>query len=165
MTIDIPNEIFDIYEDGINALYNNTNIGETCKIYYPASKAECPNCVFNPYGGGTNVYKSGGPIGFSFGPCPVCNGVGFKEVEITENVVLRVYWNPKSWVKMNGIDKPDGKVQIIGKVENLPKIIRANVVEVFSDQDHLSSWKYNLDGEPILFGFGHRQFVALLKRI
>jgi hypothetical protein len=66
---------------------------------------------------------------------------------------------------MNGIDKPDGKVQIIGKVENLPKIIRANVIEVFSDQNHLSSWKYNLDSEPILFGFGHRQFVALLKRI
>lgn len=165
MTINIPDEIFDIYQEGIDALYNSNDIGENCKIYYPPSKQECPNCVYNPYGGGTNLYKPGGPIAFSFGLCPICNGVGHQEIDVTETIRLRVYWNPKSWIKMSGIDKPDGKVQIIGKIDNLPKVIRANKIEVFSDQSHLTSWMYNLDGEPILHGFGHRQFIALLKRI
>lgn len=165
MTLNIPDSIFETYSEVVDYLYSSNEISENCKIYYPFTKQECPNCVYNPYGGGTNIYKPGGPEAFSFGLCPLCNGVGYKEVETTDTIKLRVYWSPKVWVKMNGVDKPDGKVQIIGKIENLPKVIRANKIEIFSDKTHLTSWMYNLDGEPIFHGFGAREFVALLKRI
>lgn len=165
MAITISDDIFDIYNDGINALYANSNTSDTCKIYYPANQQECPNCIFDTFGAATNSYKDGGPVPFNFGLCPVCNGVGFKEVEVTENVILRIYPTPKYWIKIAGVDKPDGKVQIIGKIADMSKIIRSSKIELFTTSNKYTSYMCVLDGEPSLFGFGSREFVAMLRRV
>jgi len=84
------------FKQDVNTLYASTEGGSTVSVYSRPETTwmECPNCLFDPYNqNSANVYATGviypsgtatleypsgiiGPISFSGGLCPVCNGKG-----------------------------------------------------------------------------------------
>lgn len=148
---EIPNEIFDQYYEIVDSLYANPNIGDDTKLVR-LTKTECPNCV----PGSSSVYKTGGPIPFSLGVCPYCGGSNYIESETVDNIRLRTYTDKRKWLKIGNTDIPDGSVQILGKIQDLTKVMQASYMIFFP----LSDWKYKLDSDPFPYGFGKRNFVA-----
>ena len=121
MAINIPRSVFDTYNEAV-LLFTRT-----ATLVFPEKKEDCPNCVMNTMGTrnkSVSFYKAGGPYPFERGmPCPYCNGKGYKASEATEDITLRIYWDRKSWVKIGAsIDIPDGSIQTIAYMTDLPKI-------------------------------------------
>lgn len=163
MTI-IPSDFFDPYHTVIDELLTNDFTSYNHTIYYPAKRVSCSNCLVSNFGGiSKNVYRSGGAAPFQFGSCPLCGGNGYKEEETTTTIRTRVYWEKKDWIKRGGIDIANSDVMILGKSEDLKKIMRMSYIKLNSDQNTLDT-KYVLDGAPFYHGFGHRYFVAFLKQ-
>lgn len=159
---------FKQYYNTVDELLDSDYTGRIVKIYYPARRIECTNCVFNPMpgGGSTNVYKSGGPVPFTIGNCPVCGGKGFKEEESTENIRSRIYWEHKDWRKIaNTTEIPDGRVMIISYMSNLSKVKRGDSFRLYQDIEHQNYWDYKLALEPTPHGFGSKYFKAFLDRL
>lgn len=167
MTISIPNTVFDTYYEVCDWLLSNNYTSYTCTLVYPARREVCTNCVINPVSGGsTNVHAHGGPMPFSFGLCPLCGGNGYKEIEDTASIRLRVYWSRKDWIKVAGsVNIADASVQVIGNLSDLPKVMQANQIKIVDAQTN-ATFSMSLACEPFLHGFGkNKYFVAFLKRI
>lgn len=121
MAINIPSSVFDVYNEAI-LLFTRT-----ATLVYPEKKEDCPNCLMNTMGNtgrSISIYKTGGPYPFERGmPCPYCNGQGYKSVEATDEITLRIYWDRKSWVSVGvPINIPDGAIQTISYMTDLDKI-------------------------------------------
>ena len=58
----------------------------------------------NTMGGrSVNYYRSGGPIPFNRGtPCPLCGGKGFKSIEATDSVEVRIYYRRRDFIEFAG---------------------------------------------------------------
>ncbi len=148
-----------------------TNWGRKCRLYYPAKKVSCVNCVYDPIGKkSANRFLTGGPAPFpAGGTCPVCSGSGFREQEMTEDVLLICAFSPKEFFypidKLN-IRSPDGMIQVKGKLEDIPKIKRATRIRVDVDKDPHLRLYYQLCGEPIDIHniVRGKFFVCLLER-
>lgn len=156
----VPDEIFQKYRDVVDE-FTNTTFGINCRLEYPPKEIACINCIYDVQNKkSTNKYKTGGPIPFSFGICPHCNGRGFKPEIQTDIIKLRVYWDKKSWLKVGiPLNIPDGMVQAIGFMSDLPKIKKSQKAVLNSDQEGHNSWAYKLSGEPIPHGFGRDRYV------
>ena len=121
MAINIPSSVFDTYNEAV-LLFTRT-----AKLVYPEKKEDCPNCIMSTMGTrnrSVSVYQAGGPYPFDRGmPCPYCGGKGYKAVEATDTVTLRIYWDRKSWVKTDAsINIPNGGIQTIAYMTDLDKI-------------------------------------------
>ena len=126
MTFNIPSDIFDGYNDAVSSIFNRT-----ATLVYPVKKEDCPNCTLGTMGTrnrSVSVYTVGGPYPFERGmPCPYCAGKGFKGVEATDTISLRIYWDKKSWVKTGAeINIPDGSIQTVSYMTDLDKIQKCN---------------------------------------
>ena len=124
MPIVIPTGVFNVYNEAVSLFER------VATVIYPEKREECPNCYLDTMGTGTrsvSVYKAGGPAPFGRGmPCPWCDGKGYKAVETQEDIELRIYWEPKQWRDIGAaIDLPEGSIQIISKMTDLPKLDRA----------------------------------------
>lgn len=168
MAITLPMaELQAIYEDAVDALIETVN-ATPCKVIYPSKKVECANCTFLRMGSGsgTNVYKSGGPIPFSIGVCPLCGGTGFKEQSATENITARFYHDSASFRKFinnsTAIAESDGL--LLGYMSDMPKILRMEKIQVGTNIEGVKSYFFYLNGEPYKHGFGNKYFYAMLKR-
>ena len=166
MTFVIPSSIWAKYYEITDTFISDNHIGKECTIYYPPIKEECSNCIFYNFGGvSKNRYRSGGPAPFQGGNCLLCGGNGFREIENTGSIRLRIYHNMKDWVKVNNIVIPNADIQVIGFASDLPNLVRANEIRLISEQNVLDQ-RYQLAAEPFLHGFGHsRYFIAFLKRV
>lgn len=167
MTFSIPSEIFALYKEACDELINNTNIGKQCTLYYHPTVTECPNCVFDSFSNkSAGVYKAGGPLPFTIGLCPWCNGEGLKETEVTENINLRLYWTRKDWIKTGvPVNIPDADLMTIGFIADMPKCQQALYIRIISEQSNYGFWDFNLSSEPYPHGFGKQYyFIAFWKR-
>lgn len=164
--MEIPDEVFDTYFDTVDD-FIDSNFGVTCRLTYPAKKTVCTNCIYDPLlKKSSGIYKSGGPISFSNGVCPYCNGVGFSESADTDTLKLRVYYEKKHWIRLPvTAELPDGSVQTIGHMADLPKILRCNNIVFNTDIEGNVEYKYKLSGEPMPHGFKRRKyFIAMWIR-
>lgn len=168
MTFSIPNELWNKYYEMADLLIDDEHIGVNCTLVYPEKKIACNNCIFNTLPGGvsTNVYKNGGPMPFSYGPCPLCGGTGYKSSEETDSIRLRVYWRHRDWLKVGqSINYVDGRVQVIGYLKDFANFRKANTIILVSDQTKYQKWTYAQAGNAFPHGFGkNRYFVAFLDR-
>lgn len=166
MAFTIPDGVFDIYYEVCNELLANTHTSKRCTIVYPEKKLECPNCVYNPFGGSTNTYKAGGPIAFDGGICPYCTGQGYTVLESTEDIRLRVFFNKKEWSKFAGsVQIPEADAMTIGYTSDLPKILAGNKVVLAADESGYADWSFYLAGQPMLHGFGRNMyFITFWKK-
>ena len=91
MAINIPSSVFTTYNEAV-LLFTRT-----ATLVYPEKKEDCPNCIMSNLGTrnrSISIYQPGGPYPFERGmPCPYCGGKGYKAVEVTNDVTLRIYWD------------------------------------------------------------------------
>ena len=156
--INIPSGIFGIYNEAVDSFIDD--LGVNCKIYYHKSRENCSNCVNNK-----NYY--GGLSSFSNANCSYCGGDGYRETQSTDTIKLRIYPNKNSWIKIGDIvNAPDGTVQVIGYLSDVPKMRSADYIVTNIDQSQILFQKYSLHGEINTHGFNHdRYFVTYLKRM
>lgn len=164
----IASDLLDTHESMSDAIIDD--LGQDCALIYPASIVECDNCILDPSTGrSSGIYKTGGPVPFpNYTVCPRCGGEGREKIEETESITLRVYWEPKSWIKLGGVDfaQPDGLAMTIGYMTALPKIERAERILLNSDVQHMRRWTCEREGEAAPWGFRqNRYFVQYVRRI
>ncbi len=124
MAINIPSGVFDVYNEAILLFTRSAT------LVYPEKKEDCPNCIMSTMGTSNrsiSIYQAGGPYPFERGmPCPYCGGKGYKSVESSDSITLRIYWDKKSWVKTGAeINIPDMSIQTIAYMADLDKIEKA----------------------------------------
>ena len=159
MALSIPSGLKDLYKEAVDALLLSELTSEECTIVYPPEHTQCDNCLPGPMGSGGNVYRAGGPRPFTFGICPYCQGRGFKEDEQTDLIRLRVYFvtdksKQELFAKINSISIEAYDAQIIGHMDNLPKVKRANHILLINQNAGHKRISCKLIGEPNPWGFG-----------
>ena len=158
--VQLSQDIFDKYNDFVDD-FINSNFGVDCILQYPPKELACINCIYDVKSKkSTNKYKTGGPISFTFGVCPWCNGRGSKQDIATDTIKLRVYWERKSWLKIGiPLNIPDGAVQAIGFLSDFPNIKKAQKIILNSTQSGYANWEYTLYGDPMPHGFKRNRYI------
>lgn len=108
----------------------------------------------NTMGGrSVNYYRSGGPIPFNRGtPCPLCGGKGFKSIEATDSVELRIYYRRRDFIDVGfQADVPNNVVQTVGYMSDYVKLTRAK--ELLVDIGTHNKGRYKRISEPYVQGF------------
>ena len=108
----------------------------------------------NTMGGrSVNYYRSGGPIPFNRGtPCPLCGGKGFKSIEATDSVELRIYYRRRDFIDVGfQADVPNNVIQTIGYMSDYVKLTRAK--ELLVDIGTYNKGRYKRISEPYVQGF------------
>tara|TARA_A100001515_G_C4488869_1_gene182579 strand:- start:92 stop:607 length:516 start_codon:yes stop_codon:yes gene_type:complete len=169
MAINIPSSVFTTYNEAV-LLFTRT-----ATLVYPEKKEDCPNCILDTMGTRTRSisrYQPGGPYPFERGmPCPYCNGQGYKAIETTEDITLRIYWDRKFWVDIGAsIDIPDGGIQTISYMTDLDKIKKCKYMIPKYDgiENYDTSAKYEKAGSSYPQGFKQNEtkyVVTFWKRM
>lgn len=156
MAINIPSTVFDTYNEAV-LLFTRT-----AKLVYPEKKEDCPNCIMSTMGTSNrsvSIYQTGGPYPFDRGmPCPYCGGKGYKAVESTEEITLRIYWDKKSWYDVGvAINIPAGSIQTIAYMTDLEKIEKCKYM--IPKYDGMQNYDYNAKFEKagVSFPQGFKQ--------
>lgn len=156
----IPAELIDTHEWMADSLIDDVP-GINCLLIYPNKQEECDNCILDhATGRSSGIFKTGGPISFAnFQICPRCNGDGHYSSPITSIIRLRVYWEAKSFIDIGAkIANPDGVVMLIGYMEDLPELERADKIQI---QEYI----YTRQGEAVPHGLRRdRYFIQYAKR-
>jgi hypothetical protein len=101
---------------------------------------------------------------FDFGGCPLCGGNGYKEVETTDSIRLRVYWNRADWIRIAGsVVAEDAEIMVIGFMTDIFKVRKAAHIKLVDDNNE-AEYRATVVGKPSPWGFGKdRYFVAYLE--
>lgn len=162
MSINIPANIFDKYNEVVDYMLENDNFSRICTLHYPTIKEVCVHCV-GLAGNSVNSNQYGGPAPFNFNSCVYCGGAGYREKEVTGTIRLRIFWRPRDWIKSGNIAMPDATCQVIGKVSDFENFMSAQYISLISQEGILEK-DYKLSGKPFLHGFGKtRYFVAYME--
>lgn len=162
-----------LYKNAIDTLLDQNGLTVPCTIKYigAASQNPCNNCVFDPISGlSANIYNGVGPSFFPEGSiCPVCmgNGVVAGNVSSTEIIPLAVIFDSKHWLNWTSksLNIADGMVQIISKIEYLPKLRNASELIVDNNIGLYGSYIYERASDPEPVGLGdHAYTVSMWKR-
>jgi len=162
----IPSGVIDSHEWVSDAFIDT--LGKSCTLIYPAKITECSNCYYDARTRrSTGIYKTGGPNPFPNNSyCPVCGGAGRTTAEVTEEITLRIYWNPKDWqTTANTIQNPQGVAQAIGYMSDLEKVERATEIILDSHVSSTREFRCVREGEAVPWGFRHnRYFLQFFRR-
>lgn len=142
--------------------------GVTCRITFSATKFnECDNCSYDVIGGkSSNRYRSGGPVPFYHGVCPVCNGSGKIQNIETENVVLAPIWDSKQWMNLqqNKVNTAEIDVQTLSKIDTYSKLMRATSLVIDTAIENYGVPQFIRVGNPEPCGFGSTHIVTNWRR-
>lgn len=117
--------------------------GKSCRLVYPPKYVECTNCSLGHY-------KTGGPMPFNFGVCPLCNSNGTKATEVSENITMIINWMPSPFkypLANINIRTPSAKIESKGFIADLPKILQCDHM-IILNVDGYQHFKFELEGEP-----------------
>jgi len=153
VAINIPSSVFDTYNEAV-LLFTRT-----ATLVYPEKREQCPNCYMNTMGTrnkSVSVYRAGGPYPFERGmPCPYCNGKGYKAVEASDDITLRIYWDRKAWFNVGiPIDIADSTIQTISYMSDLNKIEQCKyMIPKYDGIENYGVSKYEKSGTSFPQGF------------
>lgn len=136
-------------------------------IYGTTNWTDCPNCVYDQAGKkSSNIYEGGGPIPFTFGVCPYCNGVGRLTNEVTVDTTLAPIYDYKGWIGSVEVNTPHGFVQTLSVWATYDNLKEAKEVIIGTDTNEYVKARFERYGEPEPCGLGSNSFVATMwKRI
>lgn len=147
-----------------------TELGKDCQLVYPARWTPCSNCIYDPIGNkSSNHYLTGGPIPFTNGMCPLCNGQGRLAETVSETVHWLCEWEPKKFltpVPNVKLRQAFSVVQTKGYFTDMPKAQRAEYMLFQLPIQGYTQYRYKLASEPgdpsnIVQG---RYFIATWER-
>lgn len=158
MALNLPASAFTKLNEAI-LLFNRT-----CTVVYPDKREKCENCIVNTIGGrSSNFYRTDGPIPFNRGTnCPLCGGEGFKYIESTESVELRIYYDKKNFIDVGSdADVPNNVIQTVGYMDDYEKLTKAK--ELLVDIGKYNQGRYKRITEPYNQGFKQNptQYVVI----
>jgi len=153
MSINVPQSVFDKYFEVIDSTF--TIFGVTCQLvftemekidYDPDNNIPDHNSINIHHGGGGHIDRG---------------EESYREVERLEDLVLKVYWNNKSWIEVGGnIKVPDGSIQTIGKMTDLPKVLRAKELIVHKDIKDYGEIRFERSGAHHPLGLRQTKYFA-----
>ena len=125
MPINVPQSVFDKYYDVIDSTF--TIFGVTCKLVYIETVEEISTSYDNlPTHNSISAHRRGGG-----NPAYRREEVVLKEVEKTEDIKLKVYWDNRAWIKVsNDIVVPDNSIQTIS-YSKIPALSSPNLIIFF----------------------------------
>ncbi|NDA29456.1 MAG: hypothetical protein EBZ12_03250, partial [Alphaproteobacteria bacterium] len=90
-----------------------------------------------------------------------------KETEVLTDIKLKVYWDAKQWVGItDNIKLPNGDIQTIGFMSDLPKVLNAKQLIVHKDIKEYKEMRFERVGEHIPLGLRqNRYFACFWKRV
>lgn len=160
MPVYVPESVFDKYYDVIDSTFDI--FGVVCKlvsinkveeiVYNPNNNIPEKNSI-NAHRINTGDYERGNKV--------------IKEVETLTDIKLKVYWDQKNWVGVAGnIVIPDGSIQTIGFMSDLPKVLQAKALIVHDTIKEYKELRFERMGEFIPMGLRqNRYFGCMWKRI
>lgn len=160
MPINVPQSVFDKYFDVIDSTFNI--FGVMCQL---VSIQKVEKIVYNPNNNipdrnTINDHRRGGGDRNR-------GTVTIVETEVLTDIKLKVYWDSKQWV---GVTKnmvvPDGTIQTIGMMTDLPDILKAKELIVHKDIKDYKEMRFQRQGEHIPLGLKqNRYFACFWKRV
>jgi hypothetical protein len=161
MTINIPQSVFDKYNEGIDTTIES--FGVICQLV-SLNKIE----VIEPAPANNNIPEKNSINAHRVrgGDYERQNKI-IKEVEVLTPIKLKVYYNPKSWINVAGnIQVPDGTIQTVGYLSDLDIILQAKALIAHTAINNIKELRYQRLGEPSTFGFKQdRYFACLWSRV
>lgn len=159
-----------IYKSFIDELLRENSLSLPCQLIHDSSTiTPCPNCIIDPISNkSSNIYLAQGPIPFADGQiCPHCRGIGGIYSAKTENINMLVIFDYKYWVGFDSkVHKPDGMVQTITKLEDLPNINKCNKIIIDTNLVNYTDSYFQRNSEPQPAGFGESSyFFTFWKKI
>ena len=161
MAINVPQSVFDKYFEVIDSTF--TIFGVTCQLVFIEKVEEISSSYDNfPTHNSISAHRRGPGV-----PAFRRDTTVLKEVEKTEDIKLKVYWDSRSWVKVGGdIVVPDGSIQTIGMMTDLPKVLRAKELVVHNEITDYGELKFQRTGEHIPMGLKQdRYFACFWERV
>lgn len=160
MPINVPQSVFDKYFDVIDSTFDI--FGVTCQLVSIEKKEEI---VYNPNNNipnrnTINNNKRGG------GDYDIGNKT-IREIETISDIKLKVYWDAKQFIGISDrIKVPDGAIQTISFMSDMPKLVRAKQLIVHKDIKDLKEMRFERIGEPIPMGLKQDRYCSCLwKRV
>jgi hypothetical protein len=154
MPVSIPESVFDKYYDVVDSTF--TIFGVTCQLVYVEKFEEISNTFDNiPSNKSINSHRKRGPEQYKR------QNKVIKEVEKTEDIKLKVYWDSKSFVKTGGnIVLPDNSIQTIFFASDLGKIVRAKELIAHKDIKDKKEMRFQRTGEPFPMGLRQNRYFG-----
>lgn len=160
MPINVPDSVFDKYFDVIDSTFDI--FGVTCQLVSITKKEEINNNPNNniPNKNSINNHRRGG------GDYDI-NNKTIKETEILTDIKLKVYWDSKQWYGVtDSIVLPQGSIQTIGFMTDLPRVLAAKNLIVHKDIKDYKEMRFERYGEHIPLGLKqNRYFACFWKRV
>jgi hypothetical protein len=165
MSFTIPSGLITLYNEAIDSIleFNGVDV----KLIYPPLRQECPNCYSdNLTGKSAGVYRAGGPYPFTdYDVCPYCNGEFYRLIEQSDTLSMNIYWTPKEFIRVGPpIQINDGMIQTKSYMTDLPKILKADHLQVIGKISGYADWIYVRDGEPVPHGFKSTRYILQMWR-
>ena len=155
MAIDVPQSVFDKYFEVIDSTF--TIFGVTCQLVFIEKIEEISSSYDNfPTHNSINAHRRGPGH-----PAFVRSSTVLREVEKTEDITMKVYWDSRTWVKTGSdIVVPDGSIQTIGKMPDLPKVLRAKELIVHKGITDYGEIRFQRTAEHIPLGLKQEKYFA-----
>ena len=160
MPINVPQSVFDKYFDVIDSTFNI--FGVTCQlisiekkeviVYNPDDNIPNRNTI-NDHRRGGGTHNRGTKT--------------IKETEVLTDIKLKVYWDQKQWTGItSGLVVPNGSIQTIGFMTDLPKVLAAKQLLVHKDIKDYKEIRFERIGEHTPLGLKqNRYFSCFWKRV
>lgn len=131
-----------------------TEFGKNCRLVYPPKSIDCQNCSIALVGSlQVNRWKTGGPSPFPNGaPCPICNGRGKIEQEVSEILELLCTYEPKGFLRpVEGVNIRLKNATLRTKcfLTDAPKLKRCDHIIYQVDTEGIVRNKFRLASDPV----------------
>lgn len=164
----ISSELKTLYKSAIDSILEQNGLAVPCTIKYvgAASEIKCNNCIFDPISGlSANIYNGTGPAFFPEGSvCPICmgNGVTGSTLSSSETIPLAIIFDSKHWLNWSSksLHITDGMVQIICKIEYLPKLRNASELIIDTNISPYGDYVYERANDPEPVGLGDHSYIV-----
>ena len=129
--------------------------GVDCTVFYLGnSNSATSNPTYNiPQLNSINSRRRSGGQEHNFQDQVISNS------EVSEQIKIRIYWNPKEWMPIYGYTKtPENNVMFLAKIEDAEKLSQATKVE-FTDKTG-KTFTFTRQDEPVPYGFQKDRYCA-----
>jgi len=158
------------HKNMIDALLEDTALTVPCRLEYSTTKFDlCSNCIYSPVGNkSSNRFKTGGPVPFHHGVCPVCSGAGRIQTTDSEILFLMPIWDSKGWLQMGLTAERTAGIDVVtfSKATTYPDLKRATTIQIDTTIEAYGVPTFERADEPQWCGLAQSSHILTLwKRV